>query len=150
MRRQMRALFVTIAAVSMLVAVSPAQAREKSVVRPGESIQAAVDAADPGDTIRVRRGTYRESVVVSTDELTLRGDHAVLEPPGPSQPDACADFGSGICVLGEVDSAVEKVLANITIKDVVSRLKPCVSTGVCTGVVKRRNGAKAPVAAARN
>jgi Right handed beta helix region len=103
MGRQMRPLFVTIAAVSMLVAVSPAQAREKSVVRPGESIQAAVDAADPGDTIRVRRGTYRESVVISTDELTLRGDHAVLEPPGPSQPNACADFFSGICVLGELD-----------------------------------------------
>jgi hypothetical protein len=103
MGRQMRPLFVTIAAVSMLVAVSPAQAREKSVVRPGESIQAAVDAADSGDTIRVRRGTYRESVVISTDELTLRGDHAVLEPPGPSQPNACADFLSGICVLGEVD-----------------------------------------------
>lgn len=33
-------------------------------------------------------------------------------------------------VLDEVDTAVEKVLANITIKDVVSRLKPCVSTSV--------------------
>ena len=31
-------------------------------------------------------------------------------------------------VLDEVDTAVERVLANITIKDVVSRLKPCVST----------------------
>lgn len=33
-------------------------------------------------------------------------------------------------VLDEVDTAVEKVLANITIKDVVSRLKPCVSTSL--------------------
>ena len=33
-------------------------------------------------------------------------------------------------VLDEVDSAVERVLANITIKDVVSRLKPCVSSAV--------------------
>jgi len=33
-------------------------------------------------------------------------------------------------VLDEVDTAVESVLANITIKDVVSRLKPCVSTAV--------------------
>jgi Rrf2 family protein len=31
-------------------------------------------------------------------------------------------------VLDDVDSAVERVLAEITIKDVVRRLKPCVST----------------------
>jgi Rrf2 family protein len=49
-------------------------------------------------------------------------------------------------VLGEVDSAVEKVLANITIKDIVSRLRPCVSTSV----VKRKNGAGAQVVAVRN
>jgi len=31
-------------------------------------------------------------------------------------------------VLAEVDSAVEQVLAKITIKDVVQRLKPCIGT----------------------
>lgn len=49
-------------------------------------------------------------------------------------------------VLDEVDSAVERVLANITIKDVVSRLKPCVSSAV----TKRKPVAKAPVLSARN
>lgn len=49
-------------------------------------------------------------------------------------------------VLDEVDTAVEKVLANITIKDVVSRLKPCVSTGVS----KRKVTSKQPVMQARN
>jgi len=49
-------------------------------------------------------------------------------------------------VLDEVDAAVEKVLANITIKDVVSRLKPCVSTGVS----KRKVTSKQPVMQARN
>ena len=57
-------------------------------------------------------------------------------------------------VLDEVDSAVERVLANITIKDVVSRLKPCVSKarvkGLRTASVKRKNGAKEQVLAARN
>jgi Rrf2 family protein len=33
-------------------------------------------------------------------------------------------------VLDEVDTAVESVLSNITIKDVVSRLQPCVSSPV--------------------
>jgi Rrf2 family protein len=49
-------------------------------------------------------------------------------------------------VLDEVDTAVERVLANITVKDVVSRLKPCVTTPP----VKRKNGARLQVASARN
>src|SRR5215831_5818761 len=56
------------------------------VVHPGESIQAAVDGANPGDTIAVEPGTYREpgrpcptdsthrcAVVVSKDNLRLNG-----------------------------------------------------------------------------
>lgn len=49
-------------------------------------------------------------------------------------------------VLDEVDSAVEGVLANITIRDVVSRLKPCVRTAV----TKRKHIAKEQVLSARN
>jgi len=56
------------------------------VVHPGQSIQAAVDGANPGDTIAVEPGTYRErgrpcptdsthrcAVVVSKDDLRLIG-----------------------------------------------------------------------------
>ncbi len=52
------------------------------VVHPGESIQKAVDAAEPGDTVLLTRGTYHESVDVSTPGLTLRGvgRGTVLEP----------------------------------------------------------------------
>jgi Rrf2 family protein len=49
-------------------------------------------------------------------------------------------------VLDEVDSAVEGVLANITIKDVVSRLKPCVSKAAN----KRKLPVKEHVLTARN
>ncbi len=49
-------------------------------------------------------------------------------------------------VLDEVDTAVESVLANITIKDVVSRLQPCVSTAVS----KRKQVGKEQVVAAGN
>ncbi len=39
----------------------------------GQSIQAAVDRAQPGDVIRVMPGTYPEEVRVQTDSLTLEG-----------------------------------------------------------------------------
>jgi hypothetical protein len=37
------------------------------------TIQAAVDAAQPGDLILISPGTYNEAVDVTTDELTIRG-----------------------------------------------------------------------------
>lgn len=49
-------------------------------------------------------------------------------------------------VLDEVDTAVERVLANITIKDVVSRLKPCVTAPV----TRRKPAAKQVAVSARN
>ena len=42
-------------------------------VRDGESIQDAVNKAQPGDTIRVYPGTYNESVYIDKDGITLRG-----------------------------------------------------------------------------
>ena len=66
-------------------------------VQEGESIQAAVDRADPGDTVKLGPGTYQESVQIQTDRITLKGagaDDTVIEPGGPSEPSLCG--GSGI------------------------------------------------------
>ena len=59
------------------------------IVNDGESIQDAVDAAQPGDIIEVKEGTYTgmagyDSVVtVTTDNLTIKGSKkAVIEADG--------------------------------------------------------------------
>jgi parallel beta-helix repeat protein len=42
-------------------------------VKDGESIQAAVDRAQAGDTIEVMAGVYREEVKIDLDNITLKG-----------------------------------------------------------------------------
>ena len=83
------------------------------VVRPGESIQAAIDAARPGDTILVKPGTYAEALKITTDDLTLKGSRGtVLTMPDDAEP--CLVFDpeapptlEGICVLGEFSPQFE-------------------------------------------
>ncbi|CAL9353570.1 hypothetical protein SUDANB9_00515 [Streptomyces sp. enrichment culture] len=82
------------------------------LVHPGESIQKAVDAAQPGDTVLVTTGTYRESVKVSTPRLTLRGmgRSTVIRPSTEKAADnTCAEGGNGICVIGTKDENVKGV-----------------------------------------
>ena len=43
------------------------------VVEAGQSIQAAVNAAAPGDTLRIMPGTYRETVYIDKDGIRLIG-----------------------------------------------------------------------------
>jgi pectin methylesterase-like acyl-CoA thioesterase len=104
-----------LAALALLATAGPASAHASTVVvGPGDSIQAAVDAAVPGQTIVVLRGTYRENVVISKDGITLRGHGARLEPPAAPAPNACADPGQpatiGICVVGEVNPQTGELL----------------------------------------
>ena len=73
-----------------------------SIVGPGESIQRAINAADPGDTIVVR-GVHREDVVIRKDGIKLRGEDAVIEAPARARADSpCSKtFGpEAICVCG--------------------------------------------------
>src|SRR5215218_8139472 len=96
-----------IVAASLAGAVAPAAARGVTVVGPGESIQAAVDAASPGATIVVKPGSYAEQVTITTDGITLRGHGATLVPPATPAADECsAAFGqNGICALGDLDTS---------------------------------------------
>ncbi len=97
--------------------------RDQTVVWPGQSIQAAIDAAQPGDTIIVRPGVYRGSLEIATNGIHLLGFHAVIVPaatpggslcnqPDPSDPTAPVTE-TGICVHGQVDDATGDVLKTV-------------------------------------
>jgi hypothetical protein len=80
-------------------------------VSPGHSIQAAIDQAQPGDKVKLRPGTYHESVEIKKNDLTLKGsgeDSTRIEPAGTPAP-VC-----GICIADADDqgnkiSTVENV-----------------------------------------
>jgi nitrous oxidase accessory protein NosD len=97
-------LAVPLLAVVGGVGSARAQSAVGKIVGPGKSIQKAINAAHPGDTIVVR-GVHREDVV-RKNGISLRGLDAVIEPP-PKVGSPCGP--SGICVLGDVNSITNKV-----------------------------------------
>src|SRR5215470_19595681 len=119
-----RPVAVLAALLLMFVAeTGSARADTRVVVGPGASIQAAVDAAQPGDTIVVT-GRHRENVAVTTDGITLRGAGAVLEPPATPTQNACFDPNTptdvdGICILGDVNFGTGEVVREV--RDVTVR-----------------------------
>lgn len=79
-----------------------------TITVPGDhdTIQAAVDAASPGDLILISPGVYNEAVDVETDELTIRGtdrNEVIL--------DGEFELENGIRVLGANGVAVENMTA---------------------------------------
>ena len=107
----MRKLTMAACAVGLVIALgtgmaSAAQASSVIVVGPGHSIQAAINAARPGDTVLVRPGVYHQSVQIRTNGITLRGSGAfhggtVLVPPKHIPRTMCNEgFGpTGVCIL---------------------------------------------------
>lgn len=102
------AFVIALTVFGALVNAQPALAASAHV-EPGQSIQAAIDAASPGDTIVVAAGTYTENLVITKDRLTLRGAGArrtILQPGTVhAGPPTCSDpsnpsLVSGICAVG--------------------------------------------------
>ncbi|WP_424004349.1 nitrous oxide reductase family maturation protein NosD [Haloarcula salina] len=93
-----------------------------------ESLQAAVDAADPGDTVRVD-GRFDETVVVATRNVTLAGSgpgRALLH--GDGEGDVLTVDAAGVTVAGlwvrnsgystaENDAAVYVNASRVTVRD---------------------------------
>lgn len=120
-KRHIALLACTAAAVAAGLGAAPS-ADHPTVhrVQPGQSIQKAVDAAKPGDTVLLAPGTYRQSVDIEKPDVTLRGHGAgrtVLVPAGKAGESACAKAGNGICVTGTDKSPVE----NVTVRSLTLR-----------------------------
>jgi parallel beta helix pectate lyase-like protein len=113
------------AALSVGSAASASAASKTIVVGPGQSIQAAVNRANPGDTVLVKPGVYHQGVQIRTSHITLRGSGdfrggTVLEPPASPAKTLCNRLNrgaTGVCVLatrvnpktGEVITPVSNV-----------------------------------------
>ena len=96
---------LAVAAATLCAPASAGAAARIHIVRPGQSIQAAIDAARPGDRIVVRPGTYAEQLTVATNGLRLDGTGAVLVPPPVKETNLCTGLAgagtqAGICVTG--------------------------------------------------
>src|ERR687890_608193 len=105
------ALTLLVASGVVLAAGIGSAGAQSSVVGPGESIQKAINAAEPGDTIVVR-GVHREDVVIRKDGIKLRGEDAVIEVPHrPKAESPCSPaFGPGaICIFGDVNIKTGKL-----------------------------------------
>ena len=112
---------------ALVLAATPAVAsgHHTWVVSPGTgTISAAVGAANPGDTLQLKAGTFYDSVLIGQVDssgnilpkpLTIRGegDDTVIKPPTTST-NPCNGSGAveGLCVAGQLDSMGNPVSSN--------------------------------------
>lgn len=75
-------------------------------VQSGQSIQAAINSANPGSSIVVKAGTYAEQVLIAKDDISLAGETgATIVPPSTYSTNACTGIAgdgtnAGICIAG--------------------------------------------------
>jgi nitrous oxidase accessory protein NosD len=120
-RRRFRAPLVTTAGLALAAATfasgapsAEAATHRTVVVGVGQSIQAAIDAADANTTIIVRGGVHAEQLTIAKDGITLVGERTRLVPPADVVTNPCSGLAgpegetgptgppsqAGICVTG--------------------------------------------------
>lgn len=129
MRNVTRALSIgAVASVALgVAAATPAAAAQSTIiVHRGESIQAALDRAMPGQTVYVEPGRYAQSLEMDRSGVTLKGYGVTLVPPKTPSQSLCNLLGdgtvTGICVHGDIvppsgdnPPTVKKYVRNVSI-----------------------------------
>jgi nitrous oxidase accessory protein NosD len=102
-----RGTAVLAAVVTGALVLVPGAAAKTRTVTPGHSIQAAIVKSKPGDTVFVEKGTYKESLDIATNGITLEGERGTVLKQGPGN-SLCNQFAEepsqkvGICIHGDV------------------------------------------------
>jgi len=86
--KRLMAIALAIVLLTAMAVAAPVAAQTEWHGYPGDSIQAAIDLATPGDVVIVHAGEYHQSVVFGPEDsgITLRGDGAVLDGDMPADP----------------------------------------------------------------
>ena len=130
MRRRIATLAATTLMLAWLMPVAAASADTHGAihVRPGQSIQAAIDGAPAGATIHVTHGMFRGDLEI-VRSVHLVGDHVVIVPATIPTDNLCQTPGffggtTGICIHGAVDFSTGAItpvrdvsMEGITVRD---------------------------------
>jgi parallel beta helix pectate lyase-like protein len=97
-----------LALTALALSVPASSAASVVHVDPGESIQAAIDKAKPGTTIKLAEGTYKDSVNISKNDIEVVGEgrsKTKIEVPAAGDLPAgagCVDDSSGTKVVSGI------------------------------------------------
>jgi hypothetical protein len=154
MRRRLAILAAVPLALALLAPVAAVSAASTITVKPGQSIQAAINKAPAGATVVVERGTYKGNLEIARS-LRLVGHEAIIVPATKPTSNVCLTPGFfdgvvGMCIHGTVnlaDGTLAKTISNVSIEGLTVRGfggPGIVALGVsgfrATRVVTERNG----------